>query len=114
MSGEVRMFRSLASTCRVERASALPPKIKERVLFGGGDDAEAHFVRRALAPSDVAGRQFLQFGKLLAKRRIKRAGHSNRVASFNFDRSFENSARLIVKVVVLNVKNRFLRSSAGV
>jgi len=30
-----------------------------RVLLGGGDDAEAHFVRRALTPSDVAGRQLL-------------------------------------------------------
>ena len=53
------MFRSLASVRRVESASASPAKIKVRVLFGGGDDAEAHFVGRALAPSDVAGRQLL-------------------------------------------------------
>ena len=59
MSGEVRMFRSLASVRRVESASASPAKIKVRVLFGSGDDAEAHFVGRALAPSDIAGRQLL-------------------------------------------------------
>jgi hypothetical protein len=59
MGGEVRLFRSLASAHMVEKASASPVKIKVRVLFGGGDDAEAHFVGRALAPSDVAGRQLL-------------------------------------------------------
>jgi hypothetical protein len=59
MSGEVRMFRSLSSVRRVESAGASPAKIKVWVLFGGGDDAEAHFVRRALAPSDIAGWQLL-------------------------------------------------------
>ena len=51
MSGEASMLLALAN------ASVLT--IVVWALFGGGDDAEAHFVRGALAPSDVAGRQLL-------------------------------------------------------
>jgi hypothetical protein len=59
MSGKDGMFRAPASAYEIDKAEAGLSKIEVRALFGGGDDAEAHFVRRAFTPSDVSWRQIL-------------------------------------------------------
>ena len=59
MSGEDSMYSAPTATRLIERVNDWLSKYVVFRLFGGGDDAEAHFVRRALAPSDVAGRQLL-------------------------------------------------------
>jgi hypothetical protein len=54
MSGKDGMFRAPASAYESDKAESGLSKIEVRALFGGGDDAEAHFVRRAFTPSDVS------------------------------------------------------------
>ena len=59
MSGKDGILSAPTVTRSIERVNEWLLKFRLSALFGGGDDAEAHFVRRALAPSDVSWRQFL-------------------------------------------------------